>query len=245
VTRAGSRDIAGAVRVKVNEQLEALKTGVEVVALEIPRSSVPGQTIDAFNQVTMAENERQKSIREAETARSEALNGAAGAAWRELVSHKDDVTGEQQVGLIDQYDAALAAGESDKAKALLDEINTLLETKAGGNAGERLRQAKSFYTQVVQAVQGDLGEYRAALVEYKRSPALFLNRMWQRTRARIMQNDGVTKHFTSSIFSEIRIEVAPDPEQRRIDELNKLRREQLEYDYMGPQHLRPVMPEEP
>ena len=193
----------------------------------------------------MCIRDRQKAIRDAEQSRSDVLNAAAGAVWRKLITHQEDLAEQQEKGLLDRYEAALAAGQTEEADRLFVEIHRLLEEEAGGQAGEAIRQARSYYTRVVQGVQGDLQVYRSALAEYAKGPELFVNRMWQNTRERIMRMPGVTKHFTSGVANEIRIKLGEDPEQRRLDAIERLREEGAQYDYQNAQHMQRVPDSEP
>ena len=231
VTRGKTNEIATAVRAEINGQLEALSTGVTVVVLDIPRSSVPGQTISAFDDVTRAENEKQKAIRDAEQKMSNILNQAAGAAYEDLLA------------LLDERDLAEAENNATETAGRDEEIDDLLESRAGGNAGRDVRRAKGFYTQVVQQVQGDVEQYHAALDEFLESRNLFVHRMWEQTRQRILQSKEVKKHILPERVNEIRIHVGPDPEQRRIDEQEALEKEAERYDFEPPKKLHAIVPE--
>jgi hypothetical protein len=71
---------------------------------------------------------------------------------------------------------------------------------------------------------GDVEVYDNVLDEYLNSRELFVNRMWEQTRQRILQSKGVKKHLLARA-NEIRIKVGEDPEQKRLDETEALQRE--------------------
>ncbi|MCB9850065.1 MAG: protease modulator HflK [Phycisphaerales bacterium] len=231
VTRGKTTEVRDKVRHEVNDRLEALETGLTIVGLDVPKSSVPGQTISAFNEVTKAENEKQKLIREAEQKADDILNQAAGEQYKTLLAK------------MDEYELAVDTKRTEDADRLLSEIDGMLTTSVGGAAGRAIRRANSYYTNVVQAVRGDVDEYRAALEEYTTSPELFIHRMWERTRERVLQLEGVKKHFVPSIMDELRIKIGPDPEQRKIDEQRKLQEEAANYDFSTPKGIRRIDPE--
>ena len=185
VTRGKTSDIAAEVKMRVNEQLAQLDTGVTLISLDIPKSSVPGQTIAAFDAVTKAENQKEKDIRAAEQRESEILNAAAGENYKELVL------------LIDELELAEAQGDKEETAAISLKIDNHLETKAAGAAGRAIREAMGFYTEVVQQVKGDVDEFEASLDEYLQSPVLFVHRMWEKTYERVLASSEVTKHFVS------------------------------------------------
>ena len=219
VTRGKTTDIAAAVKHMVNEQLTELETGVRLVSLDIPKSSVPGQTIAAFDAVTKAENQKEKDIRGAEQRESEILNAAAGENYKELVQ------------MIDELELAEAEENKEKIAAINLKIDNHLETKAAGAAGRAIREAMGFYTEVVQGVKGDVDEFEASLDEYLQSPVLFIHRMWEKTRERVLASNEVTKHFISPMADEIRIKIGTDPQQRLIDERIKLQMEAEDFEF--------------
>jgi membrane protease subunit HflK len=232
VTRGETAEVAGRVQRAVNEQLAALNTGLTVVGLDVPKSSVPGQTIIAFDEVTRAENEKQKQIRGAEQKADELLNEAAGEQYRELLAR------------IDAHELALAQGNDAEAARVMAEIDDMLTRSVGGEAGEAVRRANSFYTDVVQQVRGDVDQYRAALDEYLTAKDLFVHRMWKRTEQRVLQHEGVVKYILPSLMDEVRIKYGTDPEQRRLDEIKKLQREGETRDFSTPKKMHAIMPSE-
>lgn len=228
VTRGKSGTIANEVKTLVNDRLDALKTGVRLVALDVPRSSVPGQTVAAFTAVANAENEKQQTVNEAIQRSNDMLNRVAGAAHQELLD------------AINALETAEAAGDNDATGKAQAEIDDLLETRVAGLAGNRINQAKAFYTQTLQRVQGDLQQYNAALDEYLVSRELFVNRMWQRTRRKVLNYDELEKNLLPPGAMEIRIKVPPDPKAREIDERRQLEKEADHFKFRSQEHARIV-----
>jgi len=66
--------------------------------------------------------------------------------------------------------------------------------------------------------------------------------MWQDTREKFMQNDGVEKHFVAPSADEVRIKVPKDPEQRKIDEQRRLQKERGPQDFSTPGQMQAFMP---
>jgi len=226
VTRARSSEIAESVRATCNQRLAEIESGIRIKSVDIPRSSVPGKTIPAFDAVARAENEKQAAIRQAEQRRLEILNGMAGAVHDRLLA------------LIDQLDAARRAQRDQEVSELRARIDAMLETEVSGYAGERINQARGFYTQAVQRIRGDVQQYQAVLDEYLTAPELFINRMWKATRRKVLQYDGVTKNLLPPGADEVRIHVGPDPKQREIEERKKLEEEAKRYRYQSREHAR-------
>ncbi|NOX57406.1 MAG: hypothetical protein GXP29_00925 [Planctomycetes bacterium] len=241
VTRGMTTELAIKVRSKVNDRLERLRTGVRVVALDIPHSSVPGPTMVAFDNVANAQNDRDKSVQEAQQDKNKILNATAGVAWRKLITHSD-ANRQKSVGLLDRLDEAIANGDEAAKTALEAEIDDLLEHEVSGLAGQRIRLARGYYTQVVQQIDGDVDQYHAVLDEYLASPELLVHRLWEQTRQRVLRLPGVTKHFVAGAADELRIHVEPDPEQKKQDEIERLQKEAEGYKFAPEQKLHGIMP---
>lgn len=229
VTRGQSSTIANQVRARINDRLEQLGTGVRLVALDIPRSSVPGQTVAAFTAVAQAENQKQQAVNEAVQKRNDILNGVAGAAHKELLE------------ALDALDQAESSADATAAKTARARIDKLLETQVAGEAGNRLNQAKAFFTQALQRVQGDVQQYQAALDEYLGARNLFVNRLWERTRRKVLSYDQVTKWLLPPGPLEIRVKVPPDPKVREIEEKRQLEKEAQKFKFRSQDHARIII----
>jgi len=100
--------------------------------------------------------------------------------------------------------------------------------RVSGEAGSRISAARSFYTRAVQGIEGDVANYQAHLVEYQRNPALLVNRLWEQTKQKLLTQAGVTKIGIPRGAKEVRIIVGPDPRQKELDEIEKLKKEVAE-----------------
>ncbi|MCP4591511.1 MAG: hypothetical protein GY842_12265 [bacterium] len=212
ITRSKASALAADVRMRVNDRLEKLGTGIKVVALEIPLSSAPIPTLKAFAQVSSAENQKQKLVREAEQERDKVLNICAGEKFPQILEK------------LDAWEDAQAREDSESAAKYLAELDQLIEFGAGGEARAAIFEAKSYYTEAVQGMRADEEEYNALMDEYLRAPALLYARLWNQTKRKIFQNEEVIKYHLSPGQKEVRVIVGIDPEQRMIDEMEKIRR---------------------
>ncbi|GJM24667.1 MAG: hypothetical protein DHS20C16_10820 [Phycisphaerae bacterium] len=241
VTRGFTTEVALKVRTIVNERLEQLGTGVSVVALDIPHSSVPGPTMSAFDNVAKAQSDRDKSVQEAQQDRIKILNATAGISWQNLSTYTSK-DGERHIGLLDRLDAAIEGNDETTQLALEAEIDEILENEASGLAGQRIRLARGYYTQVVQQINGDVDQYLAVLDEYRESPELLVHRLWEQSKQRFLQQDGLIKHFVASSADELRIHIEPDPERTARDEIEKLQKESEGYKFAPKKKMHAIMP---
>ncbi len=203
-------ELAKRVRARLIASLDSIESGLDIVALDIHESTVPGPARQAFLDVTKQQSTRQKLIRDAQKKASDTLNGAAGAAHEMLLA------------VLDRLDAAKNRGDAEATAAIQDEIDQLLEHRVSGEAGAMIAVANAFYAQTVHAIRADLHEYEILLPEYRRSPDLLTTRLWQETKGRALARTGVTKVFLPPGKKEIRITIGPDPLQKKLDERARL-----------------------
>lgn len=211
ITRSKTGEIATEIRRDVNEKLARLETGIVVESLE-PETTVPLQTLQAFANVTKAENKKAALIRDAEKKAQATLNEVAGEGHDRLISMLDELADAERIG------------DAERAAELQAEVDLALETDVSGIAGSRISQAKAFYTEAVQRIEGDVEEYRSALAEYRRQPALLVNRLWESAKERILSTPGVDKFIVPPGTSEVWIRLGKDPKQKEIDEIEQLKK---------------------
>lgn len=206
-------ELAKRVRARLIASLDAIGSGLDIVALDIHESTVPGPARQAFLDVTKQQSTRQKLIRDAQKTASDTLNGAAGAAHEMLLA------------VLDRLDAAKNRGDAEAITTAQDEIDQLLEHRVSGEAGAMIAGANAFYAQTVHAIQADVHEYEILLPEYRRSPHLLITRLWQETKGRALAGPGVEKRFLPPGKKEVRITIGPDPLQKKLDERDRLLKE--------------------
>jgi regulator of protease activity HflC (stomatin/prohibitin superfamily) len=210
ITQTRTDAFAKQVKRILNEELTRLGTGIEVTTVEIPSATPPGQTLAAFEAVTKAENQKDAQIQRAKQERNEILNQTAGRAHRELIEK------------LHELELAKAAGDQEQLAALDLQIDEILE-KAPGEAGAMIREARAEYTETIQRLRGDVEEYESLLTEYRTTPRLLIDRLWHDTRRRLLTNPGVTKYYLPPGKKELRLLIYPDPEDRRLDEIELYR----------------------
>ena len=129
---------------------------------------------------------------------------------------------------LSRWTAARHEGRKADADALAARIDHDPGIRVSGEAGSRISAARSFYTRAVQGIEGDVANYQAHLVEYQRNPALLVNRLWEQTKQKLLTQAGVTKIGIPRGAKEVRIIVGPDPRQKELDEIEKLKKEVAE-----------------
>lgn len=212
-------------RSRVNQRLSGMKSGVDVVLLEMFEPTPPITVRESFDRTQMAENLKQKLISEATQGRTKILNEAAGGAYQKLLA------------ALDECDAA----KEDLAKQLCHvKVEELLITEVEGRAGQMMKDAGAYHSRVVNKIQSDVNLYNTLVPEYERNPRMLLNRLWESTREKILASSGVLKFYRPAGLHEFRLHVPLDPEQARIDEQLRLQRTDTEVQSLRPKHMKPV-----
>ena len=193
------------VKRRVNDDLGALATGIFVEKTEIPESTPPIQTRSAFRNVTRAENRKQTMIREAEQQKTNTLNEAAGAAHKELID------------LLNDQKEAESRGDTAEVARLEAEISHKVEFDASGTAGRMIREAKGYYTSVVQQMRADAEQYDTLLDEWLQRRDLLVTRVWEEAKQNLMGTAGIRKMYRP-LGAQFRIHVGLDPREREIEE---------------------------
>ncbi|MCH7812787.1 MAG: hypothetical protein IID40_02080, partial [Planctomycetes bacterium] len=213
IAQTRTDELAREVKREINAALAEMGTGVVVTSVEIPNATVPEPTRRAFLAVSAAENQKNLLIQAARQQANKMLNETAGGIYPQLIEQLDELA------------IARADGDEARADALQDEMDRKLEEGAAGEVGVEIREAYAWYTEAVQGIRGDVEQFEMLLPEYRRSPRLLIDRLWQETRKRIMASSGVTKFYLPAGQKEIRLHVAPDPESQRQAEIERLARE--------------------
>lgn len=212
----------------VNERLTALNSGITVTRVELFEPTPPMQVRKAFDATQVAENFKQKHIRDAEQERTKILNEAAGAVHGRLLE------------LLDEIDRAKAANQPHEEE--LAELDRMLESEVEGEAGKRIKDAGSYLSTVVGQMQSDVELYRTLLPEFERNPALLVARLWEQTKNEIFEQPGVSKFYRPG-QSQIRLHIPLDPDETRLQEERRVRETEFDASKLKKTKWVPVGPE--
>lgn len=205
--------------------LDELGTGIQIQTLAASATSVPLPVYASWHAVSNAESFKGKMIDEASKDYATILGQTAGEARDALYA------------LIEEHDLAY---EPAKIKALSDELTQSLSDlrmspqrggeQIGGMASEVINQAITYRTQVVEVVKAEAETFRLLLDNYRKTPAILINRLWEDMREEILSGDIEAKYMPTG---NVWIEQNQDPviqrerEKRRIEaQTLKLQEEQ-------------------
>ncbi len=162
---------------RTQETLDRLDAGITIVSTNIKMPTPPlGQVRNAFVQVNNAVSDADRMTLEARRMASRILSDVAGQAHEALYAG------------IDAYDQARKNKDAEAVKRLEKEIERLLlsdETK--GQAGEMIDAARSYKTDIIQAVRAEADYFRRLKSQYDKNPDIVLRRLWENTRQRLLE----------------------------------------------------------
>ncbi len=214
INRTGVEAFTEQVRQRAQEILrDELATGIRISSLTM-ENTPPLQTLQAFNQVIIAEQQ-------ASTERTE--------AHRQATERLTEVAGPNALAIkeaIDTYDAALIDAQTEQAAqryAALGQLLTAENTK--GAVAEILNDAESYRVNVVERARQQQDTFARLLRQYKQNPQLFIAREWSQAAQDILGNDRILKSYVPNDVHFV-LYVNQDPEL--IDDLR--RREAVDLD---------------
>jgi DNA polymerase III delta prime subunit len=194
---------------KAQSLLTDLHTGIRIVSVDA-ETIPPVQTRAAFENVTRASNDKRKKRDEALADATRRLNNTAGAAHVEL-EHE-----------LTAWLDARQQKNTEAAASAMKRIEDIILTQATGKAGEAVRGAESFKKKSLEDILADVQEFRAYLKEYERDPNLLFERLWISAQREIMTNKTLVKQFLPQGRKQIRLQLSPDPEAKRAQEIEGL-----------------------
>lgn len=150
-------DIANNVKLLLQERLNEIRSGVTVVAMQVAgKITWPRQVDDAFQQLNMASQEKDRLKTEAKSYYDTVLNQAGGP-------HAEEVL------------------EKLKQEDLTDKQRETYLSMLSGRAQEQISQARAYRTKVVETAKANADYLLQLLPEYKERPKLALQQIYQDT----------------------------------------------------------------
>jgi regulator of protease activity HflC (stomatin/prohibitin superfamily) len=155
--------ITGHVGKLLQEKLDKLQSGINVVSVQLTDSIWPRQVNNAFLASLRASQESQKSISEARGYAEKTLNEAAGPIAEELLNalvNKDISEGEQE----------------------------LLWSQLAGEGREIIAEAKAYKTKTIESAKANAEYLQKILPEYRKRPKLVIQNIYQEAIEYVLNN---------------------------------------------------------
>lgn len=219
-------DVQFQMRRRVNERLAAIESGIVVTLVEMYELTPPIQIRGAFDATQKSESLKQQEIRRADKERTNMLSIGAGSVYPKLVE------------LLEQIDRKKESGEP--VEDLQRRVDFMLENEIEGEAARLVKEAGTYRATVVSQMQSDVDRYRTLIPEYRRSPLMLVNRLWEKTKQDIFEMPGLTTLYRPAGLREFRMKIPLDAQQVRANEEKRLQTKEFDVDKLRPVHARPV-----
>jgi len=151
------------IRTLLQDKLDEINSGVQVVSLQLTQSTWPRQVDMAFQQYIVASQRSQKAVSDAGTYARRTLNQAAGPIAEQLF-------------------------EALKNPKATEEKLESLWFQAAGNAREKIADARAYRTKVVESAKANAEYLHEILPEYRKRPGLVLQSIYLSAIEEIMKN---------------------------------------------------------
>ncbi len=195
------------VRQLAQDQLDEMRTGLQVRAVNAVRVSWPRRVLSVVDEASAARQAIAESRSKAESEATATLSGMAGAGYVELVGELDG-TGEP--GLITLYTRAREQGRSQDAKDLLARINAALDATTG-QAQTIIQEARRDRDILVEPIKGRLALFQQLLPQYRLAPEFTVAQLWADTRDAILNNPMAEKFYVNKGDGTVVVKINRDP----------------------------------
>lgn len=173
----------------LQDKLDKIESGVKVVSVQLTNSECPRQVKKAFEASTRASQESETEITNARTYAANTLNESAGPVAEELFSslHNESI----------------------------DEQNReLFWSQLAGTAREKIADARTYRTEVVERARANADYLESILPEYRQRPKLVLQKIYLDAMEQILNNADekfVVQTTKGSKGTQIRVLLNRDP----------------------------------
>jgi membrane protease subunit HflK len=182
----------------LQDKLDAIESGIQVVSVQLTNSVYPPQVKAAFEASTLASQQRDQVRHQAQEEAYRTLSEAAGPVAREL------------------YDALHDETVSEEKKEVL-------WSQIGGTAQKKLSDARIYATKVEKDAEASATYLKSLLPEYRQRPELVIQRLYLDVIEQILSNADekfVVQSTQGAKSKEIRVQLNRDPllKSKKIEE---------------------------
>jgi regulator of protease activity HflC (stomatin/prohibitin superfamily) len=228
------------------ETLDRMGSGLVIDQCILDQVIAPLWVRKDFEKVAATVSEAAKAREKAQTDRSTRLNEVGGEAAAYLVGETTDT--RRVVGLITQYETAIAAEDAGAQTRILGQIEAVMEGRpvelelevrtasgewskqkqtvenlAAGEIVSRLQDARRYRSEVVNAARSDLLRFEAKLAQFQANPLLMVQREWSIALHDFMSRDSVQLMIIPPGTRTATIQLNSDPDI--LKEMQQLQRQ--------------------
>jgi len=175
------------VKRSLQDKLNQIQSGITVVSIQLDNQAPPRQVADAFWASVQAANIKETTIKDAQSYYDKSLNEAGGPVAEELLAATEDKNTDPK-----------------HAEQLWPQL--------AGQAQDVIAKAEAYRTRVVENAKANADYFRSLLPEYRKSPRLVVQKIWQDTVQQVFDeaDEKIIIQPTGN-KNEVRILVSRDP----------------------------------
>jgi len=174
----------------LQEKLDKIESGIKVVSVQLTNSDCPRQVKKAFEASTTASQQSETEITNARTYAANTLNEAAGPVAEQLFAALHD-------------------------KSIDEQTRELLWSQLAGTAREKIADARTYRTEVVERARANADYLHSILPEYRQRPKLVLQKIYLDALEQILGDNPdekfVVQTTKGSKGTEMRVLLNRDP----------------------------------
>ncbi len=177
----------------LQEKLDTIGSGIQVVSVQLTDKTWPRQVDGAFQDSIKASQESQRAISEAKTYAEQTLNEVAGPIAEELYAALQDQT-------------------------VSDEQREFLWSQLAGTAQDKIAEARAYQTKVAASAEARAEYLKKILPEFRKRPKLVMQKIYQDVIVDVLTNAEdkyVVQPAKDSKSREVRIYITRDPNINR------------------------------
>jgi membrane protease subunit HflK len=177
----------------VQDKLDKIESGIKVVSVQLTASECPRQVKEAFESATRASQQSEKEITDARAFAANTLNEAAGPVAEQLFAALHDESVDEQT-------------------------KELLWSQLAGTAREKIAEARTYRTKVVERARANADYFESILPEYRQRPKLVLQQIYLDAMENILKNADekfVVQTTEGSKGTQMRVLLNRDPKLKK------------------------------
>jgi len=197
--------------------LDEVGAGIRIVQVETPVDPTPALAIRKT--FTDLQETRTQAEQRTENARQEAgktLIAAAGEKYRDIL------------GLIEQYENALALDDDRLAETLLGQINDQLENEKSGDVAEIIDFARAYRSTVESTLGNEARRFAGLLPAFRENPQLVVWQLWSSTYNRVLGRNDIEIIYLPDSVATLNLQLRGYDHIRDIRRRNMLDRAERE-----------------
>ncbi len=209
-----STSVSGRAKAIAQATLDRMESGLNIDQFSLDQVIAPLFVRGDFARVQSAVSNAARVKDEAAAERTQRLNEVAGLASPFLIG--ETTPARRIVGLIPQYEQAIATGDVEAQRSTLAKIEAVLENRpvelsverigpdgtwtpvtetvtglASGEVRVMLEDARRYQSEIVGTARSDFARFEAKLAQYRANPALMIQREWSVAMRELLAKDSV------------------------------------------------------